>query len=188
MPGRDTADTGSMTSMCPLATINAPGTYAADTTMAPDELAGSCGGSANEATWEFTAPNDATYVFDSIGFAYDTAMYVVEDCTGAIELDCNDDTDGMQSQVSVALISGQSVIVVIDGSGGATGAATLNVTEFPFEICDDTIDNDFDGDPDCVDSECAFDPACIEICDNGVDEDGNCTTARSREARWGRNA
>jgi len=28
------------------------------------------------------------------------------------------------------------------------------------EICDDTVDNDLDGDTDCVDTDCAEDPAC----------------------------
>jgi hypothetical protein len=46
------------------------------------------------------------------------------------------------------------------------------------EICDDSIDNDGDGEVDCDDSDCAGDPACNggcvpspEICDDGIDND-----------------
>ena len=38
------------------------------------------------------------------------------------------------------------------------------------EICDNGIDDDGDGDADCVDSDC---PACPEICNNGADDDGD---------------
>jgi len=48
--------------------------------------------------------------------------------------------------------------------------------ETPEATCNDGVDNDCDGDFDCNDADCAFDPACVcvpspEICDNGLDED-----------------
>jgi hypothetical protein len=47
----------------------------------------------------------------------------------------------------------------------------------PVEICDDTLDNDSDGDTDCADSDCQFDPLCPqppqEDCTNGADDDAN---------------
>ncbi len=41
------------------------------------------------------------------------------------------------------------------------------------EVCDDNIDNDFDGKTDCADSDCVSFPACVESqhCDDGVDND-----------------
>ena len=41
------------------------------------------------------------------------------------------------------------------------------------EICDDGIDNDGDSFVDCIDFDCSDDPACEEICDNGIDDDGD---------------
>ncbi len=44
------------------------------------------------------------------------------------------------------------------------------------EVCNDGLDNDCDGDFDCADADCEFDPACVctpspEVCDDGVDND-----------------
>jgi hypothetical protein len=39
------------------------------------------------------------------------------------------------------------------------------------EVCDDGIDNDGDGDLDCVDADC--DGKCVEDCDDGRDNDGD---------------
>jgi hypothetical protein len=44
----------------------------------------------------------------------------------------------------------------------------------PREICDNGIDDNGNGLIDCADPECAGDPACArEICDNGIDDNGN---------------
>ena len=44
----------------------------------------------------------------------------------------------------------------------------------PDEICDNSLDDDGDGDPDCADSDCDTFPACIpEDCDEEGDEDGD---------------
>jgi Stigma-specific protein, Stig1 len=49
-------------------------------------------------------------------------------CGGA-EIGCNDDSrfGGVQSEVTVSLVAGQSVIIAVDGYGAATGSFTLNV-------------------------------------------------------------
>jgi hypothetical protein len=39
------------------------------------------------------------------------------------------------------------------------------------EVCDDALDNDGDGSVDCLDSDCAEDPACQEDCADGLDND-----------------
>ena len=36
--------------------------------------------------------------------------------------------------------------------------------------CDDGVDNDCDGDVDCLDSDCASDPSCQFVCGNGICE------------------
>jgi hypothetical protein len=39
------------------------------------------------------------------------------------------------------------------------------------EDCSDGIDNDLDGDTDCADSDCSWQPICFEDCNDGVDND-----------------
>jgi hypothetical protein len=49
----------------------------------------------------------------------------------------------------------------------------MNTPQCLVEDCDNTTDDDTDGDVDCADSDCDADPACIENCTNMVDDDGN---------------
>jgi hypothetical protein len=82
---------------------------------------------AGDVTFEFTAPANGNYTFDTFGSAYDTALYVLDSC-GGLELGCNDDAGGtVQSRVQAPLTAGQTVIIVVDGYGAATGDFVLNV-------------------------------------------------------------
>jgi hypothetical protein len=93
-----------------------------------DALTPSCGfSSAPEATYSFTAPADGTYQIDTFGSGYDTVLHVRDgSCQGA-ELACNDDAMGLQSQVSIALTAGQTVIIAVDGFASGQGSFTLNI-------------------------------------------------------------
>jgi hypothetical protein len=42
---------------------------------------------------------------------------------------CDDDENGLQSQVQTMLTMGQQVVVVVDGFSSNSGAFTLNVTQ-----------------------------------------------------------
>lgn len=74
----------------------------------------------------WTALVGSTYTFDTVGSTYDTVLSVREDCVGP-ELECNDDTVMTQSQVTVDLAAGQSVLIVMDGWNNAAGNYVLNV-------------------------------------------------------------
>lgn len=57
----------------------------------------------------------------------------------------------------------------LEDYGACATCPTIEVSLF--EVCDDLIDNDNDGNVDCDDSECAVLPYChSEICDNGIDD------------------
>ena len=53
----------------------------------------------------------------------------------------------------------------------------------PVEVCNDTIDNDGDGDIDCDDANCLGDAACqTEACGNAFDDDAETAlAARAKE-------
>ncbi|MFT4703575.1 MAG: hypothetical protein ACI81R_001267 [Bradymonadia bacterium] len=54
--------------------------------------------------------------------------------------------------------------VYFDGSGTAEEGFALDdvsVVSAPAEVCNDGTDEDFDGAIDCIDSDCAADPACV---------------------------
>ncbi len=46
-----------------------------------------------------------------------------------------------------------------------------NTNNTTAEICDNGIDDDGNGDTDCADAACVDDAACQEICDDGIDND-----------------
>jgi hypothetical protein len=110
--------------------------------------------------FSWTAPYAGTFQVDTYGSTYDTALMVLAtDCDGE-QLACNDDIGTPQSALLVTLEAGETVLVVLDGFGGAKGDFTLNISEAapgdcctpgPFAGCDDTT---------CQDAVCASDPSC----------------------------
>lgn len=99
------------------------------TTGLPDAFTGSCGGTNTpDVAYEWVAPNDDFYVFDTRGSSFDTVLYLLgDDCDGA-ELICSDNGfDGVYSEAVAELQTGDRVVVVIDGVAGEDGDAVLNI-------------------------------------------------------------
>ncbi|MBX2802463.1 MAG: hypothetical protein KTR31_32585 [Myxococcales bacterium] len=117
---------------------------------------------ASDTQIEYTAPQAATYVFDTVGSKYDTALSLSTAC-GVIDFACNDDWIGLQSQLVYTAKKGETLIVNVDGYGGKTGDYVLNIAELEGaeSDCTDGRDLDDDGDVDCGDTDCAADPACV---------------------------
>lgn len=94
---------------------------------AGDDFTPSCSGPGNDEDVQFqwTAPADGAFTFDTVGSDFDTVLMVLVDCGGS-ELNCNDDTMMLLSEVTVDLLAGQSVLVVIDG-WQETGNYVLNI-------------------------------------------------------------
>ncbi|MEN0064730.1 MAG: hypothetical protein AAGA48_21470 [Myxococcota bacterium] len=116
---------------CPVQVTAGVGTYNDDTTNWGDLNSPSCASYgysfAPDVTFEFTAPADGMYTFDTFGSAIDTILTVLDGC-GGVELGCNKDAGGTyQSEVTVQLTANQTVIVVVDGDGFSAGAVTLNI-------------------------------------------------------------
>lgn len=104
-----------------------PAVTSGDTSNDDNDLDPSCGGAGgNDRVISFTAPAAGTYTFDTFGSGYDTKIALYSDCT--TESACNDDFGGLQSQVSLDMSAGQTVLVLVDGYGGLSGAWQLTIT------------------------------------------------------------
>lgn len=122
---------GSVASSCPTLALpsSVPQIVTGNTSGGPNSFTPSCTGfgAAPEHTFTFTAPATASYTFDTVGSPYDTVLYILgASCTG-LQLACNDDTFGLQSQIVLALSEGQTVTIVVDGFGDQAGSYTLHI-------------------------------------------------------------
>lgn len=117
---------------CPdedLGAMPVPFVVMGSTATADEATAGSCGGLGSpDHAYQWTAPADAVYRFDTAGSAFDTVLYLLEDSCFGPERVCNDDAGGTTAAADAYLLAGQTVIVVVDGAG-ASGDFTLSVEE-----------------------------------------------------------
>ncbi len=110
--------------------------------------------------FQWTAPADGAYQIDLLGSSYDTALMVLDgDCEGQ-RLACNDDFAGLQSAVLVNLTEGQTIVIVVDGYGGASGEFVLNIaTGEATDCCAASVFGGC-GDPTCQNAVCAVNEDC----------------------------
>lgn len=77
-----------------------------------------CDALAADRAYQWTAPADGTYEFDTDGSLFDTVLSLTDGCTGS-ELACNDDDEdmmiGLRSRLSLEMTMGQTVIVHVAG-------------------------------------------------------------------------
>ncbi|MEX1362521.1 MAG: hypothetical protein AB1Z98_05305 [Nannocystaceae bacterium] len=123
-----------------------PAVAMGDTSFDDDDLPQPCAfeGGADHVL-RFTAPIPGVYTFDTVGSSFDTALAVFASCNPTSILECNDDFEGLQSQVTVPLDFEQPVFVSVDGFGGEQGPWRLNVTP-----------PDFGPPPDCAELDLAW--------------------------------
>ncbi len=108
---------------------SATGNVASGTTAgASDSWSASCQATDGpDIAYGWTAPAAGSYTFSLVGSSYDTVLTLQSpDCTGA-QLACDDDAVGLQSELSVNLSAGETVLVVIDGYNNQTGNYTLAI-------------------------------------------------------------
>ena len=146
--------------------------YTGTTSGASSDLDGTCHTNydAEEFVVAWTAPSDGTFIFSLAGSSFDTVLYALDD-TCQQELVCNDDTHGLTSEVRLTLDAGDTIALVVDAyDSSISGSFELSVGES--EECDNSRDDDLDGDIDCDDSDCSTSPRCnVEVCDNLRDDD-----------------
>ena len=86
------------------------------------------GNSGGRSVWyRWTAPATGTATFDTCGSGYDTLLAAYTGTTvNALALVAgNDDSCGLQSQVSFAATSGVTYRIAVDGYAAETGTVTL---------------------------------------------------------------
>ncbi|WP_437930067.1 MXAN_6577-like cysteine-rich protein [Sorangium sp. So ce291] len=139
-PGRPCEEGSCGCSVAPSEDIGAvaPQQVTGTTRDAADTRALSCSWSdAPDQTFLFTAPSAGTYIFDTFETPFDTALGALSADTCA-ELACNDDAEGIQSQIFVDLAEGERILVVVTGASGAEGDFTLSLTQPAPVICTPT--------------------------------------------------
>ncbi|MFT4649254.1 MAG: hypothetical protein ACI9X4_002492 [Glaciecola sp.] len=138
--------------------INTDGSFAFDTsamTTSGFNGGGSCGGGASsinqDAFWQWTAPANGDYTFDTLNSGYDTKLSVhLGVGSAAICADYNDDTVGLLSQVSLSGVStGDQVLIQIGGYGNSSGSGFVNIVRF-VDPCDSIPDDAFENNDDCA--------------------------------------
>jgi len=174
---------------CATAIAITDGDTAFDTTLLTASIpAATCGtGNPPDQWFLYTATCDgfATAEITSFvggGGGTDSTLQVESgDCLGTV-LGCDDDGGvGLLSLFTFPGTTGTTYAIRVSGWGtgaSATGSGVLNmICEVPVpEICDNGIDDDFDGLTDCADSvDCGAFPACIEAgnCADGIDNDSD---------------
>jgi hypothetical protein len=176
--------------------ITASGSYTGDTTGNLGQTSGTCGGAAGEAVFKLALNAPAHVVLDTIGSAFDTALYVrAGSCGFGREIGCDDDgaNSNHASLLTFDVLEPGNYFVFVDGftvdanRGPDEGPFVLNVeiAQNPTEICNDGKDNDGDRFVDCADTDCRFFGKCAtcraggfaqpefgpDACTNGVDDD-----------------
>ncbi len=121
---------GTPSATCPTADLggSVPVTVSGSTAGGANFFVPACSfGAAPEHTYTFTAPTTKVYTMDTFGSSYDTVLHVLGATCAGVSLACNDDTFGLQSQVTVSLTQGQVVTIVVDGYSSSSGSYVLNV-------------------------------------------------------------
>jgi hypothetical protein len=109
--------------------ITVSGTTAGGANLMTGASCGGGGKSAPDVAFLYTAPFAGAYTVDTFGSAFDTILYLRNGSRTGAQLACNDNASSgtLQSQVKINLTAGQSVVIVVDGRGTASGAFTLHV-------------------------------------------------------------
>lgn len=84
---------------------------------------------ANDIMHRFIAPATGTYRINTFNTSWDTVLTAWDGCPpDGMEIACNDDASGLQSEIVVSLNAGELLLIVVDGYSSNSGPYTLNIT------------------------------------------------------------
>jgi hypothetical protein len=115
-----------------------------DTTVATNDGDGTCMSSPN--IWYcYTASCSGELTVSLCGSTFDTKLAIYDGCACdplGVEIECNDDFCGLQSQITFTTVAGNSYLFEVGGYSSNAGPGVLTV----FLFGDLDYDNDIDGD------------------------------------------
>ncbi|MBN1771572.1 MAG: hypothetical protein JXB32_09940 [Deltaproteobacteria bacterium] len=156
------------------------GTWRGDTTGMAADYTSTCGGGARgpDVVYQFELTERFAVTVDLSGSSYDTVAYLRgSECAAGATLVCDDDSGSdYDSRFSITLDPG-TYHLFVDGYNTASGTFVLAISLADPEVCDDGLDNDGDGATDCDDPDCVGAPGCVETdCEDALDDDGDGAT------------
>ena len=94
-----------------------------------NDYSGTCiGTGAADVVYTYTPAATALVTISLCGSTYDTGLYVKT--AALVDIACNDDFCGLQSQLEVTLNAGTTYLIFVDGYSSGAGAYSLNVEAF----------------------------------------------------------
>lgn len=103
--------------------------YQGSTTNATGSMASSCSSNDTADVWHsYTASGNGEATFSLCGSSFDTTLSIFDGC-GGTELACNDDSCGVQSEITMSVQSGTTYLVRVAGFEGTRGDYDLLATE-----------------------------------------------------------
>ena len=114
---------------CAEEVVNATGVaVASGTTIGEDDdLDSGCGTDGNDRVIQFTAPLQDYFRFSTEGSGFETTLSLFEGCDPDSLIGCNYNPTAAQRSVVRYLLPGESVLLLIDGFGGAAGPWSLDI-------------------------------------------------------------
>jgi len=141
----------------------------------------------NDIWFSWTSDGDGNYVFETCGSSPDTKISVYDGsgCPTGASLACNDDTCGLQSQVTVAVTNGSTYTVQCGNFPGASGGASTLTISPPPPACPTGIEDEcatagaisgqglfcFDNSAATTGTENQNDAICYDFGSSAVDND-----------------
>ena len=158
--------------------VTQSGSYFGSTEGFANGNEGTCGGDAGEAVFTFVLTEPSRVRIDAIGTSFDSTVYLRQgSCENGNEVGCDDDSGGsFAGLLDFPLLPVGTYYAFLDGftfdpfGGADDGPFQFNILiePNPPELCDDGVDNDGDIYADCADPDCASTPACAG-CNGGLD-------------------
>ncbi|MFT7624909.1 MAG: hypothetical protein ACI9WU_004100, partial [Myxococcota bacterium] len=140
--------------------------FAAGTCPGADQpIGGGLGTGAADMAFALTAAITGSYTV-TLDAAFDAALVAGTGCGDPLQCTAATATGAGVQSLQLSLTQGAQIMLVVDGrnpAGGpdSSGSFTLDVS-VSVENCDNLLDDDLDGDFDCLDADCALSPLCTD--------------------------
>ncbi len=113
-----------------------------------------CGSTIGADVWYcYTASCSGNLTANLCNSGFDTVLAVYDNCTcptGTSAIACNNDSCGVQSELTVPVVAGEQYLIRVGGASSATGAGTLSLNCTPTGACCDGTFCSIETEADCL--------------------------------------